>query len=62
MLRLAEEDFFGRDMLMLCTPKCARGRPALPIKELSDLKLILFGNIHPAGAMQRSLRRCGTTH
>jgi hypothetical protein len=42
-LRLAEEVFFGRDMLMLCTPKGARGRPSLPIKELSDLKVILFG-------------------
>ena len=42
-LRLAEEAFFGQDVLVRCTPKGARGRPSLPVRELADLKVVLFG-------------------
>lgn len=42
-LRLAKEAFFGQDVLVRCTLKGARGRPSLPVRELGDLKVVLFG-------------------
>ena len=47
------EAFFGRDVLVQCTPKGARGRPSLPVRELADLKL---ANGQPVGAIQKSLK------
>lgn len=40
---LAEEAFFGQDVLVRCTPNGARGRPSLPARELADWKVVLFG-------------------
>ena len=36
-LGLAEEAFFGQDVLVRCTPKGTRGPPSLPVRELADL-------------------------
>ena len=40
--RLAQESYFGDDVLEKCTVMGCRDSPALPIKELNDLKQKIF--------------------
>ena len=42
ILRLAQEAIYGDDVLVRCTVKGNRGRPGLPIRELIELKGIIF--------------------
>ena len=41
-VKLAREGFFGDTVMAKCTPQCWQDMPALPHKELSDLKMLLF--------------------
>ena len=38
---LARESFFGEDVMAQCTPQGSRFQPALPCKELLELKKVL---------------------
>lgn len=39
---LAREAFFGEDVMAQCTPQGTRAEPALPRKELLELKRLMF--------------------
>lgn len=41
-VKLAKECFFGEDILKKCTVMGCRNIPALPLKELNDLKQVIF--------------------
>ncbi|KAL5506197.1 hypothetical protein EMCRGX_G007791 [Ephydatia muelleri] len=41
-IELAKDALFGDDVLKLCTPMDTRSLPALPMKELQQLKTISF--------------------
>ena len=40
--KLAQEAFFGNDVLKQCIPSGNRELPALPVKEVADLKKVIF--------------------
>ena len=41
-VKLAREAFFGDTVMAKCTPRGWKDMPALPHKELSNLKMLLF--------------------
>ena len=58
--RLAQESYFGYDVLEKCTVMGCRDSSALPIKELNDLKQkIFFLYFHSSGTMQLNLKVFG---